>query len=264
MMRPFDVDEFQQLLRTKWLGRHFVYMEHVDSTNDVAKQIAIEGAPNGALVLAEAQSAGRGRFGRSWFSPKLTGIYASFIVRPPFLPRELLILTIATAVGVCEGLRESTSLPVMVKWVNDLVLGGKKVGGILTEARASQSGVEFAIVGIGINVNTEAEHFPSELRCVAISLKEFSGKQFRRERLLASMLAHLERVYEALLSNGFEKLRERYCQLHFAQGKLVEVTTGSGKLVGVVKGLDGRGALMLQLKGGVETAIISGTVRLLE
>jgi len=263
-MTPFDADEFQQLLRTKWLGRQFVYMQCVGSTNDVAEQIASGEAPNGTLVLAETQLSGRGRFGRIWFSPERTGIYASLIIRPPFLPKDMLMLTIATAVGVCEGLRNSTSLPVMVKWVNDLVLGGKKIGGILIETKASARGVEFAIVGIGVNVNTEAKSFPKELRSVATSLKEFSGRYFQRERLLASTLAHLEHSYEVLLSGGFEKLRERYCQLHFTQGKLVEVTIDSESIVGVVKGLDEKGALILQLKDGVETTIISGTVRLLE
>lgn len=230
---------------------------------DIGKQLAEHGAPNGMLIIAGTQTCGRGRYGRSWVSPE-GGIYASLILRGIKRPEDLLKLTILSAVGACEGLREATSLPVMVKWVNDLVLSGKKVGGILVEAKSSSSAVEYAIVGIGVNVNSNVELFPDELKSSATSLCEFAGRELSQERLMASMLEKLERRCEQLQCGEFDDVRQSFNRLHAAHGKLVEVRIGLHILVGRVEGVGESGELILRLKDGNVAKVMEGTMRLLE
>ncbi|MCS7254479.1 MAG: biotin--[acetyl-CoA-carboxylase] ligase [Armatimonadota bacterium] len=252
----------QKLLNTKWLGRSMVYMQSANSTNDVGKRLAEYNAPNGVLIVAETQTSGRGRFGRSWVSPE-GGIYMSLILRTVTYPEDLLKLMVATAVGTCEGLRRVTSLPVMVKWVNDLILDGKKVGGILIESKSSGKEVEFAVVGIGVNANVDVNSFPSELRCRAISLHEVTGKELSREHIVASILDGLECRYEQLMSGEFEDVRQSFNRLHIAHGKLVEVNTGSHTFVGKVEGLGENGELTLRLENGNTVSVTDGTINLL-
>ncbi|MFA4029000.1 MAG: hypothetical protein GDYSWBUE_001582 [Candidatus Fervidibacterota bacterium] len=253
----------QELLKTKWLGKSVVYIQSTGSTMDIAKELAEHGAPNGMLVIAERQTSGRGRFGRRWVSPE-GGIYISLILRTPMRPEDLFKLTILSAVGVCEGLREATSLPVMVKWINDLMLCGKKVGGILVEAKSSLSAVAYAIVGIGVNVNTDVSSFPDELKGNATSLCEFVGSELPRENILASMLAKLECRYEQLLCGEFEDARQSFNRLHIAHEKLVEVRMGSHTITGHVEGVDESGGLILRLRDGNAVKVMDGTLMLLE
>lgn len=237
-----------------------VYLHRVGSTNDVAKRLAEYGAPDGTLVLADVQTSGRGRYGRTWHSPE-GGIYASLILRIVKQPDELPKLTIVTAIGACEGLRQATSLPIMVKWVNDLVLDGKKVGGILIEAKSSANTVEFVVVGIGVNVNVAS--FPDEIKSSATSLSEASGGELKRELLTASMLLGIERRYEELIRGEFDGVIESFDKLHFARGKVVEVSVGSQRFIGRVEGLGEGGELILLLEGGEIVKVTDGTMRVI-
>lgn len=147
--------ELSKDLNTKFIGRRIYYFDTVSSTMEVAMQLGLKMAPSGTLVVAESQTKGKGRLGRNWFSPKYKGIYASLIIRPRLLPSQAPILTLLCAVSICEAIKEVVSVDVSIKWPNDLLLGNKKIGGILTELNAEMDEINFLVIGIGLNVNND-------------------------------------------------------------------------------------------------------------
>ena len=184
--------EIRRWLTTKALGRETEIYELLDSTNNRAKELARAGAPHGMLVAAEAQSGGRGRLGRSFFSPKGDGLYLTFILRPACAPESVAMLTSLTAVATARAIEKTAAADVRIKWVNDLYLGGKKVCGILCEAGAGRNPgtVDYVVAGIGINVNRRA--FPPELRETATSIGNECGVSPDRNRLAAEIANELE------------------------------------------------------------------------
>lgn len=167
-------EEIQAGLNTRFIGRKIHHYESLSSTMDVAFNLAIDAAPEGTVVVAEGQHCGRGRMGRQWISPKAKGIYFSLILRPKILPNEAPKLTLLTAVAVAEAVRKTTGLSALIKWPNDIFIGEKKLGGILTELNAEVDRVKFVIIGVGINVNLKKTQLPFR----ATSVRNELGKSF--------------------------------------------------------------------------------------
>ncbi|MGH9352078.1 MAG: biotin--[acetyl-CoA-carboxylase] ligase [Terriglobia bacterium] len=241
------------------MGRKIIHYFVAGSTNTLALRFASDGAPHGTVVVAEEQSAGRGRFGRSWYSEKSAGIYASVILRPPLAPSAASILTLMASLAVYQAVADLTGLAPDIRWPNDLLLGGKKVGGILTEMNAELDRVHAVVVGIGLNVNHQ--NMPAEIRPVATSLRMASGKVYSRVQLLAGLLRQLQHFYRILLGQGSGAIAQAWEQRStFARGKRVRVKTGGGESLAVTEGLESSGALRLKFDDGRAAALVSGEV----
>ena len=263
-------------------------LQTAGSTNDVAKKLAAGGAKNGALVVADTQTEGRGRYARAFYSPSGAGLYMSAVLRPGIGFREAPLVTIAAAVAVCRSVKKLTGFSPSIKWINDIFLNGKKVGGILTEAAAypqsgpvspdaaayphnglaspdlalnPQSGGVIAgmVAGIGINVSVRDEDFPEELRRTAGSLYPDGNPKIAREALAASIFAELLALCEP------RPLRERlfldeYRSLSFVLGRHVCYTRGAESGAGLAAGIDGDGRLLVRSASGDIAALDSGEV----
>ena len=211
-------EKIEANLKTKWLGRNLTLLEDTGSTNADVQQRAAEA--EGLVICAESQSAGRGRRGRAWASPPGENLYVSLLLKPPMPPEETPALTLMAGLCVCEVVRELTGLPAGIKWPNDVLCQGKKLSGILTEAAVGEGGLAFAVVGMGVNLNTRA--FPPEAG-IAGSLWQLTGQDWEREAFLAALLNRLEERYEAFTAGGFAALREGYRALSVTLGKAVDI-----------------------------------------
>ena len=231
------------------------------STNSEAMNAASEGAPEGSVFLAEEQLAGRGRGDHSWHSARSAGIYCSVVLRPEMPPSDALLLSLAAGLAVRAAVAEVAQLPVDLKWPNDLLLGGKKFCGILTEMNAEATRVRHLVVGVGINVNQAK--LPAELREIGTSLKIETRTEWSRVELCAALLKSLDREYRALLTGGAEArgsvLKRFEENSSSARGRRVRVEDVAG-LEGVTEGLDARGFLQVRTTHGLRT-VLSGTVR---
>jgi BirA family biotin operon repressor/biotin-[acetyl-CoA-carboxylase] ligase len=244
----------------------------IGSTNSEAMKSAAEGAPEGSVFLAEEQLAGRGRGAHTWHSARSTGIYCSVILRPAMPPSDALIFSLAAGLAVRAAVAEIASqLQVDLKWPNDLLVGGKKFCGILTEMNAEATRVRHLVVGVGINVNQV--QFPAELRETATSLRIATGTEWSRVELCAALLKSLDREYRALLDDPgahssircrFEEssssVRGRKVSVRVNSGLNAEANDETNGLVGVTEGLDDRGFLRVRTAKGL-TTVVSGTVK---
>lgn len=255
--------EIEASLRTARLGRPIVFEKEVDSTNRLARDLAIAGAAEGTIVVAEAQTAGRGRKGRSWFSPPGTGIYLSLVLRPRFQPAEAPKTTLLAGVALAEALLPIVPDLVTIKWPNDVLAGGKKVAGILVEAATQIDAIDYMIVGIGINVNTPAAGFPAELRERATSLAVEIGHPVSRAGILGGVLEHFEREYGRAGREGFGPVIRRWRELTDMAGRRVRVHSFGKPLEGVIAGIDDDGVLLLTGANGVIERVIAGDVEYL-
>lgn len=234
--------------------------ETIDSTNLRAAKLGREGVAAPTLVLAEHQSAGRGRQGRSWDSPPRRNFYGSFLLRPKVAPADVPPMTLVAAIAVAEAI-EALEVPgAGIKWPNDIVLGGKKAAGILTEMETDPEGVAFVVVGIGVNLNLREDEVSPELRGKATSLRMVSGSSLDRTRFVAELVQTLAARLEVFDRAGFAALRDDYESRHVLDGEEVEVQGGS-TLRGRVVGVDERGALLLRTQEGIE-AVHAGEVSL--
>ena len=242
------------------LWREYVhYFDTIDSTNTYAKALARQGAPHGTCVLAGSQSAGRGRMGRSFHSPAGTGIYMSVILRPNCRPQELMHLTCAVGTAMCDAVEAVCAIRPGIKWINDLVLQQRKIGGILTELGFTTDGsVDYAIVGIGINCNQLSQDFPKELHAIAASLRMVTGQSIDTAALAAAMLTELEKMSRDLL-RAKQDIMNRYRHDCITLGKEVTLhgqLTGSAFAVSV----DDDGGLIVRMDSGALRTIQSGEV----
>jgi BirA family biotin operon repressor/biotin-[acetyl-CoA-carboxylase] ligase len=244
----------------KRLGREIVFETEVGSTNDIVASRAARGEAEGLVLVADAQTAGRGRHGRSWHSPPGSGLYVSVLVRPPAAVAPLLAL--ACGVALCEAVRASTALAAEIKWPNDLLApGGKrKLAGILVEASASSSAIAYAIVGFGINIRATA--YPAEIRDRATSIEEELGRRVDPSLVLSQAIAALDRRYEDLLEGRREAVLTAWTDLSpCARGARVEWNAHGTLQSGVTEGIDASGALLVRTGSGLEK-IVSGEVTL--
>jgi BirA family biotin operon repressor/biotin-[acetyl-CoA-carboxylase] ligase len=247
-------------LRTRVFGkREVVLFSRTESTNTSAKSMALRGAPEGTLVLADTQTSGRGRKGRSWYSPIRDGLYASIILRPDLLLSQAGRIPIFASLAVAETLVSLGVSGVGIKWPNDILVRGKKIAGILTEVGAEIDAVDYIIIGIGINVNTP--RFPEELQKAATSLFLETGKRVSRYTILAQYLVFFEK-YCALYKRGVTgRLLKRWKDLSGIMGREVVVETGGRLSGGLVRDLDEDGALIVQDPKAGRVRVISGDVR---
>ena len=257
---PLEADDLHRLLTTETLGRIIHVKAQTTSTNDIAKQLARDGAPEGAVVLAEQQHRGRGRQGRNFASPAGVGIYMSLLLRPQIELSRLPQLTLLAAVATAEAIAEVSSLPVELKWPNDVLIRGKKTGGILTESVFQADLSPVAIVGIGINVNTALEQFPAELRHQVTSLALAAGRFVPRLKLIAAILGRLEPLYDTFQQRGLVPILPRWLHYGRMAGKPVRCSTERGVEEGVVLGLDADGALLIRGRDDSRLRVISGEV----
>jgi BirA family biotin operon repressor/biotin-[acetyl-CoA-carboxylase] ligase len=241
------------------IGHRIVHFFRTESTNTAALEQAAKGAAHGTVVVAEEQTAGRGRFGRSWYSEKSSGIYASVILRPPLAPAVAPVLTLMAAVAAHQAISTTTGLPADIRWPNDVLVDGKKVCGILTEMSAEVDRLHAVVLGIGINVNHR--EMPSELKSIATSLRIEAGKTISRAQILVALLKELERKYHLLLDEGSAAIARRWAAAStFAEGKRVRVLSGTGEFVATTIGLESNGALRLRREDGREELLVSGEV----
>ena len=255
-------EEVTDNLTTTIIGQQVHYYASLASTNEVAKDLAREGCPEGALVIAEEQAGGRGRLGRGWFSPYALGIWASLVLRPTVSPMDVSQLTMVTAVALARALGRETRLPVGIKWPNDLLIDGKKVCGILTEMSADMDRVKYAVVGMGLNVNIGREDFQPELLNVATSLSLEAGKSFSRLILLKAILIELEHKYQAWLDHGFTSLLDEWREMCVTLNCPVTIHTLRESWEGYAEGVNEFGALQVRTASGELRCLTAGEVSL--
>lgn len=241
------------------LGRRIVHYFSADSTNDVALGLAATGAEHGTVVVAEEQTAGRGRLSRVWYSEKSSGIYTSIILRPPLSPATAPVLTLMAGLAAQKAVNSTTGLQADIRWPNDLLVNGKKVCGILTEMSAELDRLHAVVLGIGINVNHSA--MPPELEYLATSLRMEAHRSISRVQVLAALLRELERHYQLLLKNGNQAITDRWeAASTFAHGKRVRVVTAAGEALATTIGVDPSGALKIQHDDGRQESLVAGEV----
>jgi BirA family biotin operon repressor/biotin-[acetyl-CoA-carboxylase] ligase len=246
-------------LKSSLFGKRIYHFFRTDSTNRVGMELGYAGEPEGAVILAEEQTAGRGRAGRSWHSERAAGIYVTLLLRPKISPMQAPLLTMMAGLSAYAAIQAQTGLQLDLKWPNDLILNGKKLGGILTEMHADTSLVRFVIVGIGINVNQEK--FPGELNGIATSLHAETGKNQSRLELLARLLREFESDYNRFLREGAASVTERFAKASsYAVGKKVRVTNGAESFSGVTAGLAPEGLLQVEREDGKTVMVIAGDV----
>jgi BirA family biotin operon repressor/biotin-[acetyl-CoA-carboxylase] ligase len=250
-------------LRRRLAGTVFAKRIHhfftIGSTNDVAMELGQAGEPHGAVVLAEYQTAGRGRAGRVWLSEKSSGIHMSVLLRPPVSPVQAPMLTLLAGLAARDSVVDLTSLACDIRWPNDLMLNGKKLGGVLTEMLAEPDRVRYVVLGIGINVNHVK--MPRELELIATSLRIETGRTLSRTELVVRLLRHLERYYNLFLSQGSDPLTARFAEVSsFFQGKRVRITTATESYTGLTAGLEPTGLLRVVREDGRTEAVLAGDV----
>jgi BirA family biotin operon repressor/biotin-[acetyl-CoA-carboxylase] ligase len=260
-----DLSDIELMARVKRdLGRDAYLHAFIGSTNDRAMELATEGAPHGTVILADAQSRGRGRQGRAWESPPGMNIYLSVVLRPEGLdPRRAGMLPLLCAVAVAEALQSDTDIDARIKWPNDILASTRKLGGILCEMRVEPGRVQHAVAGIGINVNMEGRDFPEGLRELATSVLIETGARHRRTPFTASVLDALSSWFERFFSEGGAPVARAWRERSATLGRQVRVVTAGETISGMARDIDADGALILELQGGGTRSISSGDVELL-
>jgi BirA family transcriptional regulator, biotin operon repressor / biotin---[acetyl-CoA-carboxylase] ligase len=255
-MKDFMDDALDiESVRRRLPGRHIEYHSAINSTMYAAARLAAEGCASGAAVIAEAQSAGQGRRGRSWHSEPGSGIYCSVVLRLPLAPTAMPLITLALGLATSDAIWRAAKVLCDLRWPNDVMLGGKKVAGVL--AQQADSAV---IAGVGINVNHSS--FPAELAREAISLRLYAGRTFSREDLLAALLPSIDRFAETLVEQGREAILRLFANSSsYASGKRVSVQQPGGMIEGVTAGLNASGFLVVRTDDGKDNLILAGGVR---
>ena len=259
---PFNAFEISSNLKTSFIGKDISFYKDTGSTNDAARAFAIKGAREGFAVVADSQTKGKGRLGRSWESPAGVNIYTSIVLRPSIMPLFAPQLTLVSAVAVAEAISKYSQKTPEVKWPNDILINSKKVAGILTEMNSETDRINFVIIGIGVNINMTRKMFPEELRPIATSLKEEIGKEISRIDFIQTLYLNLETWYKRYLKHGFEPIRKAWTGYFNMAGKVVKVRQMDKAIEGVAMGIDDNGVLLLREKSGNITRIISGDVEI--
>lgn len=241
-------------------GSTILRYDSVSSTNDVARELAASGAGEGVCVIAREQSAGRGRQGRLWSSPVGEGLYLSLVLRPQIKPADSAIITLAAAVGVAETLKLDFEVSADIKWPNDVLASGRKICGILVESAIQNDQLQYAVMGIGVNIAQRS--FPGDIGISATSLLLETGRLIEPEDFAQPMLERLEHWYTTVIVHP-EKVVERWEELSsFARGRRVGVQLPEGAIEGITRGLTSRGALILEMDNGETREVVAGEVSL--
>jgi BirA family transcriptional regulator, biotin operon repressor / biotin---[acetyl-CoA-carboxylase] ligase len=243
------------------IGRDIQVFQETGSTNEIVDRMARGGVKEGVVVFAEAQTKGRGRLGRSWVSPAGKGLWFSVLLRPKLRPQAATQLTVAAATALSRGLERHAGLRTQIKWPNDILAGGKKIAGVLTELSAELDCIKHVVLGIGLNVNLTATDL-GELRKTATSLKIETGRAFRRADLAASLLRELDQDYALVCEHQFTKLSEQWESRCSTLGHRVSIRVGDRTVEGLAESLDEDGALLVRKQHGHLERIIGGDVTL--
>lgn len=256
-----SLSELEPFLRTGLIGRNIIYLDSTDSTNTYAKKAVEEPFKEGTAIIADEQTAGRGRLGRHWVSTKGKGIWMSIILKPDILPADAPKLTIAAAIAVAKALQSCCQLEAKIKWPNDIVAGGKKLCGILTEMSAEADEIRYVIIGIGINANMEIRDFGPEVSAIATSIRIESGRTVSRKALTASVLNEFDKIYKIFIRDGSIKpLLDEYKVKSAVLGKEVRVISKKEEIIGLAVDISEEGHLVLRLADGSHRQIMSGEV----
>jgi BirA family biotin operon repressor/biotin-[acetyl-CoA-carboxylase] ligase len=250
---PYEVTSS---LNTKFIGKKISYFDRIPSTMDAAMQLGLEGAPEGALVLSESQTRGRGRLGRDWVSPKYKGIYLSLILRPKILPSLNPVLTLLAAVSICEAIKTVSGQDAQIKWPNDILMHHRKLGGILTELNAEIDRTSFVVIGIGLNVNNDRK----DLITGATSLKEQRKESVNRIELLQELLRRIEKNYIEFQERGSQPILEKWRTFNITLGERVKVACQKTHLEGEAIDIDTDGALLVRKDSGLIEKVMSGDI----
>ena len=251
-------EEVLQGLKTRRFTGPVHHFETLGSTNDLAKELAAQGAPEGTLVVAETQTGGRGRLGREWNSPPGVGLYVSLVLRPMLPPMELPQITLTTAVAVVKAVRRVAGLAPGIKWPNDLLINGQKLGGILTEMETESDRIRHVVVGLGLNVNNPG--FPPGLKATATSLALAAGRKFSRVDLLKAWLEEFETLYDRFLNQEFAEILEEWKGAAVTLGRAVTVRQGPREISGQALDVAPDGALLLRTASGEVVRVTSGEI----
>lgn len=255
----FGQHELESRMTTRWAGHPVTFYEAVGSTNLQAKLDAENGYGQGALVVADMQTAGRGRRGRTWNSPAGTNVYFTLILKPEYRPGLASMVTLVMALAVAEGIRSTCGVDAGIKWPNDIVVDGRKVCGMLTEMSVERDYIHHVVVGVGINVGLQ--EFSPEIAATAVSLEQVCGKKVSRAELVVNVMKAFEDYYD-----GFEKecsfagLMEQYNRLLVNCGREVRVLDPKGEYQGVSKGINETGELLVELADGAVKTVYAGEV----
>lgn len=251
--------ELESRMQTVWAGKNLVYLDTVDSTNNYAKKLAEEGAAHGTLVVADVQSGGKGRRGRTWVTPSGTTIAMSIVVRPPIRPEKASMLTLVIGMAAVRAIAEVTSLTAQIKWPNDLVIEGKKLSGTLTEMSTDLEGIHYVIIGTGINANIG--EFPEEIRETATSLQIALGRPVDRGAIICACMRALEEYYEKFLqTQDMSLLKEEYQGMLANMNQDVRVLEPGNEYDGIARGIDERGQLLVERRDGRVEKVYAGEV----
>lgn len=251
--------EIKAHLESKVLGQRVYHFATIGSTQEYAFELAQKGTPEGVLVVAEEQTRGRGRRGRSYFSPS-GGIWFSIVLRPPLSPRLAPVINLAVGVALAEVVAELGLQSIVLRWPNDVLIGDKKLSGILSEMSAEPDRLNFVILGMGINANIDMDSFPEELKSLATSLRLELGKRVDRVEVLCKVLQKLEKYYQLLLEKGSSSILDAWKGFPNILGKRVKVSAPEGIYEGVAIGLDEEGALLIRDDAGRERKFLAGDV----
>ena len=254
-------EAIQSGLECQLVGSRIISLDEADSTNLQACRLGDEGAGDGLVVIADRQSSGKGRMGRQWESPGGVNLYASILLRPPVLPFEAPKLTFLSAVAVCRAIKNCTGLQPTVKWPNDILLNGDKVAGLLNEMSSETDQVHYVVLGIGVNLNMNAEQFPDDLRYPATSLAIATGKAVSRLAFTRSLLQELDALYQIYLEQGSVPIFAAWTELCDLTGKAVQVDCNNLLIEGTMVGLGDDGALLVRTSAGKIESIYAGDVR---
>jgi BirA family transcriptional regulator, biotin operon repressor / biotin---[acetyl-CoA-carboxylase] ligase len=257
---PLQLQQVRDGLTTRRLGTNLHYFSEIDSTNSYARRLAEQGAGEGEVIIAEAQTRGRGRLGRSWVSPPFVNLYFSVILRPQLPPVHAPQLTLMAAVALADTIASFIRTPPSIKWPNDILVGGKKLAGVLTESSCDSERIEFVILGIGVNLNYPVALMPEVIRERATSIVSLTNTNVSREAFVRRLIQDLDRCYGELEEDGFDSLATRWEALFGLRGKKVRVEMTDRIMIGTAKGIDRDGALILEGEEGKRQRIIAGDV----
>ncbi|MDE2058729.1 MAG: biotin--[acetyl-CoA-carboxylase] ligase [candidate division NC10 bacterium] len=262
LLAPLRETGIRVSLTTRRIGTAIHLFQEVESTNDEAAVLADRGETEGMIVIAERQYRGRGRLGRQWESPMGLGLYFSVILRPPIPPQGAPVLALMGAVAGAEAIERTTGFTTALKWPNDLILHGRKVGGILGEMAAEGSRILYVILGIGINVNQTETDFAGELRQTAGSLRVEAGYPIDRTAVVRSLCERLDGWYERFLCDGPQPILEQVRRRCLTLGRMVVARSGDEEVSGFAVELDGKGRLVIRDARGTLHHLVAGDVTL--
>ena len=251
--------EVSSLMKTRWIGRDVRYFASIDSTNLYARRLGEEGAPEGILVIADEQTAGRGRSGRSWSTPPGSAIAMTLLLRPKIMPERISMVTLVMGMAVARAVRELYGLDAGIKWPNDVVVGGKKICGILTEMSSEMTAVNYIVIGVGINANVK--EFPEEISATATSVSLETGKDAVRAELIAAVMKAFEEYYESFTADAdMRSLKDAYNAMLVNVNRQVRVLEPGNEYTGEALGIDEAGRLLVKCEDGSVSRVYAGEV----